>query len=448
MVLSQLIQKKYKPTYKAMGWLMIQELIFSICGLVDITCANFISNDAVIAVAMAAAISTFMLKIRSVFSSALRVTSSRYFGAGDIDSMSSVLSSITILSVVLTAIISCVLGIFGKNLLGLFSLTPNQILLADAYIKARIPGILIFSITNPMVRSLEAQGKVSQITKLRLVNLLDIPFSLILLPFWGVTGIGLGTTITEAIEFLVVYFVFRPRYGKLKKKGFKETVILGLTYLPESLFNSMLNTMSLNLCIKYLSIGNAVIVQLVYKFYDTFIDLIYACTRHVDIALGRAYGTGYSDLVVSEFDKFKHCYSRIWLIHAILALFIGTIYFSFITKVENFGLAMILLLTAILADLIWSVTEPLTRVCGIYNTIKPVVITRVVCLIALQLPSQFVALKLGADVFSIPICYIVSDFIWFIVTYKLCRKLPIWCKCQENNRLSQMNSIQQGISKI
>lgn len=441
MMLSQLIQKKYQPTYKAMGWLMIQELIFAICGLVDITCANFLSNDAVIAVTMAVFISNFALKLRDAFSSALRVTTARYSGANDKAAMGGALTSITILSSALTVIIVVVLGFFGRNLLGLFALSSIQIDLANSYIMARIPGFLIFGVTNPMVRSLEAQGNVSKITKIRLVNLLNAPLSLILMQFWGVMGMGLASSITEAIELPAVYFAFKPYYDKPKMKGFKETFALGLTYLPRSLFNSFLNTLSMNLCLKYLSISSAIILQLVEKFYGTFSNLIYACTHHVDIALGQAYGTGDNNLTTVEFENFKHCYLHIWIAHIFIAVIAGFVYFNFIVNVENPMLAVMLLIAWILSTVMWAVAEPLTRVCCVYRVIKPIVMTRVVCLMLFQIPVQIISLKLGTDVFCIPICYAATDFLWFVVTYRRYRKLPIYHKNEKYDSVLQINGV-------
>lgn len=441
MTIPHLIQDKYKPTYKAMGWLIVQELIFALCALVDITCASFISDDAVIAVTVATTVGNFAIGLRNVYSSALRVTSARYFGANDKDAAGGVLTSITILSVAITVIIAFVLYIFGIDLLSLFTLTPYQLDLAYDYIKTRVPGYLIFSITNPMVRNIEAKGEVSRITRMRLVNLLNIPFSLILLQFWGVAGIGLASSLTEAVELPVVYFVFRPYYSKPQKKGFKDTVVLGLTYLPESLFDSSLNALSANLCIKYLSVASAVTVQLVKEFYDTFIDLVYASTRHVDIALGQAYGTGDTAQTVETFSHFKHCYFRIWAAHAVIALLMGVVYFNFIVDVASPLLAMTLLAASILAEICWSIAEPLSRVCGVYNIIKPVVATRVICLILFQIPSQLLALKLGADVFCIPICYIAADLLWCIVTYKLSRRLPVWGKRCDIVCMAQTSSV-------
>lgn len=441
MMLSRLIQKRYQPTYKAICWLMMQELIFAICGLVDITCANFVSDDAVISITMAVLISDFALNLRYVFGSSLRVTTARYYGADNKSAVGGVLTSITILSFVLTVIIVCVLGLFSGNLLKLFALTPSQTDLACEYIKARIPGFLIFGITNPMVRSLEAQGNVSKITKIRLVNLLNAPLSLILMQFWGVAGIGLASSITEAIELPVVYFAFKPYYSKPKMKEFKETLMLGLTYLPESLFGSAINTVSMNLCVRYLSVASAVALQLVEKFYTTFLDLVHASTRHVDIALGQAYGTGDNERTTTVFDNFKHCYIQIWIVHIIVVLITGAVYFNFIADVESPMLAMVLLAVWIIAEVPWIIAEPLMRTCFVFKDVKVIMITRIAGIALLQIPAQIIALKLGADVFCMPICYIATDFLWFVVTYRRYRKLPIYHKNEKYNSVPQISGV-------
>ena len=66
-----------------MGWLMMQELILVICGLIDITCANTVSEDAVISITMAVLLLDFVFNLQYVFCSSLRVTTARYYGVND-----------------------------------------------------------------------------------------------------------------------------------------------------------------------------------------------------------------------------------------------------------------------------------------------------------------------------------------------------------------------------
>ena len=424
-----------------MGWLMMQELILVICGLIDITCANTVSEDAVISITMAVLILDFVFNLQYVFCSALRVTTARYYGVNDKSAVGGTLTAITILAITLTVIIVCALGFFGRNLLELFALTPSQADLAYEYIQARIPGFLIFGITNPMIRSLEAQGYISKITKIRLVNLLNVPLSIILTQFWGVTGIGLACSITEAIELPVVYFAFKPYYSKPKMKEFRETFMLGLTYLPESLFSSAISTFSMNLCVRYLSVTSAVTLQLVEQFYTTFLDLVQASNRYVDIALGQAYGTGDNERTTTVFDNFKHCYKQIWLAHIIVVLITGAVYFNFIAEVESPILAMILLVVWVLAETWGFIAEPLMRACFVFKDVKTIMIGRIAGIALLQIPVQIIALKLGADMFCMPICYTISDFLWFAVTYRRYRKLPIYHKSNKCNDANCVNNI-------
>lgn len=218
MMLFRLIQKKYQPTYKAMCWLMTQELIFAICGLVDITCANFVSNDAVIGITMAILISDFALNLRYVFGSSLRVTTARYYGADNKSAVGGTLTAITILSFVLTVIIVCVLGFFGRNLLELFALTPNQTDLADAYIKARIPWI----IAEPLMRTcfVFKDVKVIMITKIAGIALLQIPAQIIALKLGAdVFCMPICYIATDFLWFVVTYRRYRklPIYHKNEK---------------------------------------------------------------------------------------------------------------------------------------------------------------------------------------------------------------------------------------
>ena len=55
-IMWQITLSKYRSTYIALFWLMLHDLIFVVCSLVDISCANMISGDAVIAVSVACSV--------------------------------------------------------------------------------------------------------------------------------------------------------------------------------------------------------------------------------------------------------------------------------------------------------------------------------------------------------------------------------------------------------
>lgn len=212
--------KEHKHVYSNMCWLMVHEAIFTSIGLVDLACINYISPDALIGATFAMVLYNMMFQSHQVFSKALRVVASRLFGAKDEVGIQSGLMCTTIITVSIAVLFTTAYLLFGEQFLTLFSLSPEQRYQCHIYMMSRLPGYIVFAITSPIVRSFEAKGQVAKITKVRFCNFVNLPFSILLMMPLGVFGVGMGSTLTEVVELIVVYLVFKPKYAKPQKRYF------------------------------------------------------------------------------------------------------------------------------------------------------------------------------------------------------------------------------------
>ena len=413
---------EYKNTYASMFWLMLHDLIFVACALVDISCANLLSEDAVIGITVACSIHTLMFSAHNVFARALRVVGSRYYGAGETNREKSLLSTTVILSVSIAFIIALVMYIFGRNILSLFALTEPQLDLAFSYLQFRMIGYVIYAFANPIIRSVETHGKNGEVTRVRLINLINVPLSIILAKVMGITGIGLGTTITELSELLLVLIVFRPVFGRPKLSELPEIAKLGLSYMPECLCSPLINSFATNMCLIYLNTSTIVISQLVNSFYDQIVEVIHMTTQQAEITIGREYGAKNQAGIATEFKKFRHCYIYIVLWHFPITMLVGWLYLGMISPVSNLGFALLLLVMRVLSAIVYYVGMPAMRILYVFDVIRPVMITRLIGLCVLQLLTQWIALKCGVGAFCIPISYFSSDVLWGITNIWLLRK--------------------------
>lgn len=359
--------KEHKQVYSSMSWLMLHETIFTLLSLVDIACINSISDDALIGATFALTIYKLMHNSQNVFAKALRIVSSRFFGAGNMHSMRSGLTAATIMTTSIAAFFTIAYLIFGRQFLGIFSLSIEQQHMSDVYMIARLPGYIVFAIMSPIIRSLEAQGQIAKITKIRFINMINLPLSIILMQPLGVFGVGLASSIAELIVLIVLCIVFKPKYAKPQKTHFCEIAKIGASYLPESLISPVTNTILSNLCLIYLDTKILVISQLVNKLYDDILNVVYMTTQHAEVVIGREYGAGNKDKIASEFKIFRHCYIRILLIHIPVSLIFGYVYLGVISHVSDLPFALILLSARILCEVAFYTELPARRILYIYS---------------------------------------------------------------------------------
>lgn len=417
----------YKKTYISMFWLMLHNIIFVICSLVDIACANSISEDAVIAITVAFLIYTLMINVHDVFAKALRIMASRYFGAEGTEQEQSLLTSTITLTESIALGTSAMIYIFGQNILGLFALTDIQKNLAYTYLQYRMIGYCIYAFTNPIIKYVESHDKCGKVVRVRLINLINIPLSIILAKTAGIGGMGLGTSITELSELILVMIVFKPRFGKFRLQELSKTIKLGLSYIPECLCSPLINNLSTNMCLMYLNTNSMVISQLVNTLYDNIVNIVYKTTQQAEISIGKEYGAENQAGIIEEFKKFKHCYIRILLLHFPITIAIGWLYLGLISPVSNLSFALLLLIVRILSAVAYYVGISTMRILYIFGIIKPVIITRMFGLCVMQLLTQWIALECGAGVFCIPVSYFCSDILWAITNTWILHKKRLIC---------------------
>lgn len=412
----------YKDTYIAMTWLMLHDLIFVACSLVDISCANMISDDAVIAITVTCSIHSLLFSMHKMFARALRVIASRYYGAKDTISEYGSTTTTVILTVSIAAVAGTITLVFGKPILGLFTMTDAQIDLAYQYLQFRLIGYFVYAFANPLIRGLEAQGKTGEVTKLRAINLINIPLSLLLVHPMGVAGIGLGTSIAEISELILLLIIFKPKLGRPSVKYMPELLKLGLSHAPECIFNVLINNFAINMCLTYLTSSVMVISQLVNSLYDNIVDIIYMTTQQGEVTVGREYGAKNQAGIVEEFRKFKHCYTWILIWHLPLTMVAGWVYLGLVSNVSDLGFALMLLFIRMMSAIIYYIGLPAMRILYIFGVVKPVMLSRLFGLCIIQLVVQYISLECGAGAYCIPISYFAADLLWGITNVWLLKK--------------------------
>lgn len=415
------LSAKYKEAYAGMLWLILQGIILESLNWVDMACVNSISADAIIAVTFALVIYNLIYNAHNVFAKGLRVIASRLYGANDRKEIASSLSATVIITLSITITITVAYLILGRWVLGLFALTAEQVELANSYILARLSGYIIFSVTSPIVRSLEAQGQIAKVTRLRSCNVLNIVLSIALLQPLGVVGVGLASALTELVELVLILAVFKPKFAKPKARNFVEVAKIGASYLPESLISPITNTVVSNLCLIYLSTEVLVISQLVNKLYDGILSIMYATTQHAELTVGREYGAGNAQGIADEFKVFRHCYIRLLLIHIPVTMLLGWAYLS-ITHVTDMTFALILLFARVACEIAYYTELPARRVLYIFGNIKPAMLVKMFGLTIPKLVALYISLLCGAGAFSLPICYFFCDLPCMIVSLTILHK--------------------------
>ena len=201
-----------------------------------------------------------------------------------------------------------------------------------------------------------------------------------------------------------------------------ELLKLSLSYVPECIFNMLINNFAINMCLTYLDSSIMVISELVNNLYNNIVDVIYMTTQQAEITIGREYGAKNQAGIADEFQKFKHCYTVILLWHIPVTMLLGWIYLGFITPVSDLTFALVLLAVRMLSASVYYVGLPAMRILYIFGVVKPVMLTRLFGLCIMQLLVQWISLELGADAFCIPISYLAADLIWGIVNVYLLKK--------------------------
>lgn len=406
---------------------MAQETIFVFLSLADVVCVRTLGDNATIAVTFATTIYALMFNLQLVFTTSLRVIQARYYGANDLKGVASALTSATIISEGIAITVSIAYLIGGKSLLSLFALTPEQLEIAHSYLLARLSGYCIYALVNGIPRTIEASGQIGKLTKVRLCNLINVPLNLVFIPILGAAGAAVATNITEFTELILMMIIFKPKFGRPEKHKFKEVLRYGLVQLPMRFVSPFTNTLISNAYLQYLTPIHLVVLNVVDSLYYQLQCIMASPAMWIETEMGQAYGSGDMSLFQSKCTQFKHCYARLIVCHIPVTIIFGYVYLSFIAPVGDIWLAMELLISRIAIALPFYIANASQRMLTILGVLRPPMIARMVGLIITKMAAAYIALSLGADVFTLPICYFAGD-IPFIITV-------LWCLKKKQNVL-------------
>lgn len=404
-----LVRHMYRETYKKLCWFMAQEVIFVFLSLTDIACVRALGDDALIGVSFATTVYSLMFNLHIVFTHSLRVIQARYFGANDTESVKSALTTATLISGGLALAVTLVYILFGKQLLGLSALTPDQLEVAHSYLMWRLPGYVVYAFTNGIPRTIEASGQIAKLTKIRICNIINVPLNFLFIPIMGAAGAAFATDMTETTELIILLIVFKPKFGKPRRSILKEVLRYGLTMLPKRFISPVTNTILSNMWLQFLSPTHIVILQVADAVYYQIQCILGSTVVWVETEGAQAYGEKGLAGLQERYSIFKHCYIRLVLWHIPATLLIGLVYMMFIAPVSNIVLAMMLLLSRIAVAILFYMPlsgNALLRVVGI---LKPVMWARLFGLVFTKMAVAYFCLVAGFEVFTLPICYLACD---------------------------------------
>ena len=411
----------YKTAYKNMLLLMFQESIFAFLSLVDVTCTGALGNDCLLGVTYATTVLNLITNLHNVFTVSLRVIQARYIGANDEEGVKSALTACSLISSSIAAVVSIICLFFSRQILGLSALSPGQLEAASQYLVYRLPGYFLTSIYKGVFRTAEARGLMSILVKVRLINLVNIPLNLIFMHVLGVKGIALSTDITEILEFMLVLFIFKPKWGKPHKEQIIEVCRYGLAGLPQRFVSPLTRLFVQNAYLSWLSPAHSALMCLVDKFYSNICCIISGAAKYVEPLLGQPYGSGDRATVGAAYYTYKHCFSRILLLHIPIALGAGWIYLGCVLP-SDAGLAVLLLATRIAVAMPYFMGLSLENVLRVYGVLKPVAVARVLGLTVFKLLALYGGLYLGMDVFVLSFYSLMGDLPCVFTTVYLIRK--------------------------
>ena len=395
-------------TYKRMFWVCAESLIITLTDITDLTCAEFISDNAVIALATTFPLLGILYPFILSISRASRIKIGHCVGNNDTYNEDSYFTSNIILGL-LVSVLSIILFIFfGKFYFRLFAITEEQSNIAFEYLFIRLFGVLIFSISAAIINKSYAHLQNKKITILRTINLANIPLSIIFTYLFGVNGIALATVLTEVIELFILLLVFKPKFRKASIKYMLEILKLSKVYVVASVLYNSIDSLILVFLIKYLPNSDIVLIELSLKVYNIFGEMIGATEGVLDSELSQYVGNQDKSLEIKNWKTFRNCFYSFWLIHIPISIGFGLIYFNYISPVENIDKAMLVLLTYMASNVIWYIGLPYWGLLSAHEDRNIVVIVETICGLPLRLLFVYIALQLGFGIFSYGVSWLAS----------------------------------------
>jgi putative efflux protein, MATE family len=307
------ILSDHTPSWKklslyAVTWpIFVDSVLRMLLGTVDVFMLSRISDTATGAVGLANEIIYFCIMMFGFVGIGTSVAVSQYIGAGRAKEASRISAMAISMNLVFGILVSIVLVCFGESLLRLLNLNPEQIGIANHYLKIIGGFIWVEALSYAVSSVIRSSGNTKSVMFVTLgVNLLHMGGNYLLIfgnlgfPEWGVTGAAISTVVSRLLGIVILFILLyrrvaapiqRKDYVSWKGSYAKQVLSIGLPAAGEHLsyqsqylmiigFVNMISITALNTHVYVMNVSNY------------FMALALAIGMGTEIIVGQMVGAG------------------------------------------------------------------------------------------------------------------------------------------------------------
>ncbi|CAM3515327.1 MATE family efflux transporter [Paenibacillus lupini] len=317
MTLSNSTPSWKKLSLYAVTWpIFVDFVLRMLLGTVDVFMLSRISDKATGAVGLANEIIYFCILMFGFVGVGTSVAVAQYIGAGRAKEASRISALAITMNLIFGILVSIVLVSFGESLLQLLKLNPEQIGIANHYLKIIGGFIWIEALSYAVSSVIRSSGNTKSVMYVTLgVNIIHIAGNYLLVfgnlgfPEWGVTGAAISTVVSRLLGIIVLFILLYRRISEPIRR--KDYVTWNGSYAKQ--------IMSIGLP----AAGEHISYQSQYLMIISFVNMIgiTALNTHVYVmnisnyfmALGLAIGVG-TEIIVGQMvgaGDMKAAYQRL-----------------------------------------------------------------------------------------------------------------------------------------
>ena len=222
------IREEEKAAYgrimKLTGPIILQNLLSAAVTSADVVMLNFVGQQHISAVSLAAQYANVLFMVLSGLGTGVTMLSAQYFGKGDLRAVEAVQGIALRFSVSVTAFFAAAALLVPRAMMRVFTPDPELIEIGADYLRYVSVAYLCWGLTEMYLATLRSIGRVGISTALNttaftlniLLNAVFI-FGLLGAPKLGASGVALATSISRAVELVLMAVVSsRSRDIRLK----------------------------------------------------------------------------------------------------------------------------------------------------------------------------------------------------------------------------------------
>lgn len=207
----------YKWTLTLAIPIMIQNLINTLVNTADTIMLGYVGQTSMAASSLANQYTFVLACVFFGMATATSVLCAQYYGKGDKKTIERVIGLAARFSIMISALFTLVSFFFSKEIMMLFSSSPETVEIGARYLKILSLSYIFMAISQVYLSALRSVGKVKFPSAVALVSLFInillnacFIFGLLGLPKLGVTGVALGTVIARIAEVVIcIAYSFR-----------------------------------------------------------------------------------------------------------------------------------------------------------------------------------------------------------------------------------------------